>query len=186
MLFQMRNRKKFITKITLYTRAMKLFFGLGMSLGIFMVAMIIIVPFFTDNPLGFRESVEFGIFSIVTPLLLFTIIGSLHLLPGFLRLAKQEAFFGVRFRDEMRSAQINKTEHVSKDWFISARAAGVVVFRKGFITSVGKIERQYRRTLASRVQITTADGSNIRIEAHFETVDLLLKWQKGDLSESNE
>ena len=176
------KRTKPITKATLYIRAMKFFFWFGLAIGFLMIAMFTIMLFFVYSPLELREQVCLGVFSVVFVLLMFIVTGSLHIISrGFFRIAEQEAFFGIRFCDEMQNEQINETEHMSPGWFISARAAGVIVFRAGFITRINKIEKYYRGPTASRIIITTVNGKKMNVVGNYETIDNLLKWQEGDL-----
>jgi len=146
-----------------------------------MVAIFAVMSFFIDNPRELGEVFADLFIGAAFLLLFFIVIGSLHLLPGFVRIAKQEAFFGIRFRDEMQNEQIRETEHVSRSWFISAQTAGVIVFRAGFITRIDEVESYYRGPIASQIMITTANGRKMKIVGHYETINSLLKWQKGDL-----
>jgi len=173
---------KSITKVTLYIRAMKSFFRSGSVVIFLMFAMLINVLSFTLGLQGgLRDSLVFGI----VVMLMLIILGSLGILINFIIIAKQEEFFGIRFRDEMKKEQISETEYMSKDWFISVRAEGVIVFREGFITRIDTTAKRqsYKIPTASRIVVITADGNRIGVSGYYEAIDNLIKWQKSNLPE---
>jgi len=165
---------------------MKFFIVMGIAVGILVASIAFIIPFFADNPLELRERVVLGIFPLIVLLLIFIVLGSLHIISrGFFRIAEQEAFFGIRFDDEMKNVQISTFEHISHNWFISTRTTGVLVFKRGFIVSVDKVEEYYqgRSPMLSRIMATTANGKKIKVISNHKVIEQLLIWQNGDLPE---
>jgi len=175
------RRQKTITKAMLYFRAMRFFFGMGAALAALTSVIVLVVPLFAYSPLSFWGRILVSVVTTALFLLGFIVIGTLHLLPGFFRIAKQEKLYGFRFRDEMQAERIIETESVSPNWFISVRASGVVAFRKGFITKIGKVDKYYRSATKSRIIATDTSGSTMKIVGRFEVKDKLQKWLKGTL-----
>lgn len=196
-LFGGRPRIKPITKLTLFRKAMELFYVTGpgkfftandigsyytskiLSMavgGVYYIICVVVFTTFSDGPIRSIEWVIFTVITIALTYLTFSIVITPFVLRGIFLIAKQEKHFGFNFNREMKAEGICGTEHISKDWFINASGEGVIAFRRGFITTIENVTNRYGGQIT--VTAICANGQSIHVTGIRETIKKLIEWVK--------
>ena len=167
-----------LTKVGLYLGAMKVFFGMGIGLGIFAGLMLMMVGVVNNNLIvGLVFVAPMFIFMLV----MFTIIGSIVVLPGIFRIVAQELFFRMIFHEEMQKQNITKIEHISEEWFIEVAHQRILVFRRGYIAKVEQVRDMHTGSggLGPRKLVMIAvreDGRRVKIVGERGSIENLKQW----------
>jgi len=168
-----RNPNKPITKISLYAKAMKVLLIIGVIVVIIFIALFIVSHFLYRNN-SLIVDVLHGVVAAILLYLPALAPGSLRVLPGILRIGKQEKYFGIKFKDEMRKEKNTQTEYVSQDWFVDVRKFRIIVFKRGYISEILSISDC--DMLTSRAVALLHNGERIKITGHYEAINNLQKW----------
>ena len=167
-----------LTKSGLYLGAMKVFFGAGIGIGIFVGFILLMVGVVNNNLMvGLVSAGSVFIFFLA----MFIIIGSIVVLPGIFRIMAQELFFRMTFREEMQKRSITKIEHISEEWFIEVAHQRILVFRRGFIAKVEQIRGTNHSSggFIPRILVMIAwreDGRRMKIVGEGRSIEKLNRW----------
>jgi len=170
-----RKRKKPITKMALYLRAMRvslwltiLFFTLSLLMALLGDANIrpglqSMLIFVGGNTLGFFAI----LFLLLSPLALLDIN----------RIKKQEKHFGFSFNDEMKRLDIREFVHTDDEWLILVHRFRIYAYKKGFMTDFGFQRKSFLgNKLESKVLAECADGKARKLSGGAATLKAIQDW----------
>jgi hypothetical protein len=171
--------KKYSTHITKWTLCKTIIcpiatIGLGFGGAFFLIFQIITLV--VDDPLGWSESIWFGFRMWMFMFSFITGVGSIKPLNGLLRLGTQEKIMNFSFSDEMKKNNITQTEYINDQWFVSAKDAAVLVFRRDYIREIKEVIDVNDTGLVFIVVIVTADNREVRIKGLAENITAKDDW----------
>ena len=175
----MLNRKRPITKLTLFFRAKR--YALALSIVIGVAFVVDFLGRSTPSALP-RASIYISGIMLVFAMVLFS-------LRSLYWLKEQEHFLGFRFREEMKKHHINRVPYSSANWFIVVAQGKIVVFRRDYIIRLENYEELRERFVTYEyITIVGAGGKNRRLRIPQDTliVSDLKEWVNGNPDVKNE
>jgi len=170
------NSPSQITKWILYRTIIRPVALLGFGVGGIFFVIVQLITLITDDPLGWHESIMFGFGMCLLLFAIITGVCSIKPLNGFLRLGTQEKIMNFSFSDEMKKNNITQTEYINDQWFVSAKDAAVLVFRRDYIREIKEVIDVNDAGLVFMVVIVTVDNREVRIKGLAKNITAMVDW----------
>ena len=172
----MSDLKSPITRKTLHLSAIRFVLLRGLILVVAVPVMGVAAYYSGETELALSNVVFLCIAGSILTLLILTVLTFLLTLKSFNLIAKQEAFFGLNFHEEMERFHITEPVNMNRDWFIDASTTDIIVLRRAFIVDIKWRRGGIRFTSQVNVIVIGADGIEYRISASRHILNNLLKW----------
>ena len=176
------NRKRSITKLTLFLRAKR--YALVLSI---IIGTAFVFNFLGRGTASALPSASIYISGMMLAIVLFFVLFSLRSLYW---LKEQEHFLGFRFREEMKKYHITRVPYSSANWFIVVEQGKIVVFRKDYIIRLKNYEKiRIQFITYEYITIVGADGKDRRLRRIPQDtliVSDLQEWVNGNPDVKNE
>ena len=184
------KRKRPITKMALFLRAMRFAFWLSIVFGV----LIALMALFGGD--GVQRDAQEIVRFVGSSTLMFFAFMVLTLFPVVMVelswIRRQEKHYGISFNEEMRKHGIKGYVHMDQHWLILVTGCRIYSFRKGFITDFGEQRKSlFGKRMGSKVMVACEDGKARVIVGTGATLTAIADWALGpeepeDLSENPE
>ena len=169
------KRRRPITKMALFLRAMRIALWLTIVFGVLMLIMAIFGG--DEVQLQQQDILRFVINSTIA----FFIIMILTLSPVILFelnwIKRQEKHFGISFNEEMKKYDVKGYVHMDENWLILVSGCRIYAYRKGFLTNFGIQRRSFLgKKMGSKVMAACADGKARMIVGTGATLTAIANW----------
>ncbi|MCL2201300.1 MAG: hypothetical protein FWB75_04980 [Oscillospiraceae bacterium] len=169
------KRRRPVTKMALYLRAMRI--SLWLTITFFVLILLMALMGDANIEAGLQSVLLFAGGSTLIFFAILLIILSPLVLQDLSRIRNQEKHYGFSFNEEMKRLDVRQFAYTDEQWLVLVSRFRVYAYRKGFLTEFGFQRKSLLgKKMEAKIMAACADGKTRILTGGGATLSAIQDW----------